>query len=124
MAEIGKYGFQIINVVSLRYIKLKCAMCYKCVPRFIRKKVCNIRLNITIKKYTVRQRKYFDKLAETFKSVFVRNISLVGLFYFNFFKIELFEWPAFFITRFNGFFRTCGSDLHNTFHSLYLSILT
>ena len=25
MAEIGKYDFQIINVVSLRYIELKCA---------------------------------------------------------------------------------------------------
>ena len=32
MAEIGKYGFQIINVVALRYIELKCAICYKCVP--------------------------------------------------------------------------------------------
>ena len=28
MAEIGKYGFQSINVVSLRYIELKCAICY------------------------------------------------------------------------------------------------
>ena len=32
MAKIDKYGFQIINVVSLRYIELKCAICYKCVP--------------------------------------------------------------------------------------------
>ena len=31
MAEIGKYGFQIINVVALRYTELKCAICYKCV---------------------------------------------------------------------------------------------
>ena len=26
MAEIGKYDFQIINVVALRYIELKCAI--------------------------------------------------------------------------------------------------
>ena len=32
MADIGKYGFQIINVVPFRYIELKCAICYKCVP--------------------------------------------------------------------------------------------
>ena len=32
MADIGKYGFQIINVVALRIIELKCAICYKCVP--------------------------------------------------------------------------------------------
>ena len=32
MAGIGKYGFPIINAVSLRYIELKCAICYKCVP--------------------------------------------------------------------------------------------
>ena len=37
MAEIGKYGFQIVNVVALRYIDLNCAICYKCVPKFIRK---------------------------------------------------------------------------------------
>ena len=29
MAEIDKYGFQIFNVVSLRYIELKCAICNK-----------------------------------------------------------------------------------------------
>ena len=38
MAEIGKYGFQIINVVLLRYIELKCAICYKCVPSSLESK--------------------------------------------------------------------------------------
>ena len=31
MAKISKNGFQITNVVALRYIELKCAICYKCV---------------------------------------------------------------------------------------------
>ena len=50
-------------------------------------------------------RKYCDNLAEIFKSVFVCNIIMVGLFYFNFFKILLFEWPTFSMTYFHGFFK-------------------
>ena len=66
--------------------------------------------------------------AENFKSVFVWNIIMVGLFYFNFFKILLFEWPTCSMTYFYVFFRTCWADLQYeddyicTLHKL-LSIL-
>ena len=32
MADVGKHGFYIINVVSWRYIEFKCTICYKYVP--------------------------------------------------------------------------------------------
>ena len=64
------------------------------------------------KKYTVRQRKYCDKLAENFKSVFVCNIIMAGLFYFNFFKMLLLKWPTFSMTYFQVFFRMCWADLY------------
>ena len=62
----------------------------------------------------VKQRKYCDKLAENLKSVFVCNIIMVGLFYFNFFKILLFEWPTFSMTYFHVFFRTCWAFCYIT----------
>ena len=52
----------------------------------------------------MRQREYCDKLAENFKSVFVCNIRMVGVFYLNFFITVLFEWPTFSMTYFHGFF--------------------
>ena len=64
------------------------------------------------KKYTVRQRKYCDKLAENFKSVFVCNIIMVGLLYFNFFKTSLFEWPTFSMTYFYVFFERLNGPIY------------
>ena len=114
MAEIGKYSFQIINVIALRYIELKCAFAINVYLSSLESEQNYLKANFFMKpwlaiqkitraclqnepiigslthsikffhkKYTVRQRKYCDKLSENFKSVFICNISNQhGLAYF------------------------------------------
>ena len=83
-----------------------------CLQNELITEACHIRLNSFIEKYTVRQRKYSDKLAENFKPVFDSNHHCWFIL-FQLLQNFVVRMGYIFYDIVSRFFRTCWADLHN-----------